>query len=178
MISASLQTSCQPLPWCRRDGADFPSFIFWSAAGKGKQDSTRASLKSGRKSREGSSPGTDGAPRPEGLIISYFCSQGMLHTHAPMHTLSCTLRTCRHIQAHVEGQISRQTWGHRGTFFATHGRAGGPVTCNRRKHPFWSQTICKKMLRRGGTGIPPYTQSSLADPSCCLSCGGAGPGAP
>lgn len=24
----------------------------------------------------------------------------------------------------------------------------GPVTCNRRKHPFWSQTICRKMLRR------------------------------
>ena len=25
----------------------------------------------------------------------------------------------------------------------------GPVTCNRRKHPFWFQTICKKVLRRG-----------------------------
>ena len=60
--------------------------------GKGKQDSTRASLKSGRKSREGEQPRNRwGGPQGQReLIISYLCSHGILHIHTYMHTLTHT----------------------------------------------------------------------------------------
>lgn len=56
----------------------------------------------------------------------------------------------------------------------------GPVTCNRRKHPFWFQTICKKMLRRGYRH-PHHTHTQLPGRSPLLPSRGElalGPGAP